>query len=113
MHEISLCESMRELIEEQAQIHGETRIARVRLEIGSFAGVEKQALIFAFDVVMRGSVADGAKLEIIDLPGRAKCIDCNAEVDLEERLSPCPLCRGFQLVVTGGTEIRIKDLETA
>jgi Zn finger protein HypA/HybF involved in hydrogenase expression len=45
------------------------RITRVRVEIGRFAGVEKPALEFAWDVVMRGSKAEGAELIMLDLPG--------------------------------------------
>lgn len=111
MHEMSLCEGIRQVIEGQAEAHGFSRVAVVRLEIGRFAGVERAALDFAFDVVMRGGVADGARLEIIDQPGRATCFDCAAEVDLDDRLAPCPRCGGGRLLPVGGDEMRIKDLE--
>ena len=113
MHEMSLCEGMRQVIEDQARAHNVTRISRVRVEIGSFAGVETKALHFAFDVVMRGSVAEGAELVTLHLPGRAKCYDCMKEVEIEERLDPCPDCGGGKLMPQGGDEMRIKDLEVA
>ena len=113
MHEMSLCEGIRDVVEENARSHDVKRISRVRLEIGRFAGVEKPALAFAFDVVMRGSVAEGATLEMIDLPGRAMCFDCGHEVEIEDRLEPCPECGGGKLMPTGGDEMRIKDLEAA
>jgi hydrogenase nickel incorporation protein HypA/HybF len=113
MHEMSLCEGIRSLIETTAKVHGVRRVSRVRVEIGRFAGVEKQALAFAFDVVMKGSVAQDAALEMIDLPGRALCLDCGGEAELADRLDPCPLCGGAKLVPTGGTEMRVKDLEAA
>jgi [NiFe] hydrogenase assembly HybE family chaperone len=62
MHEMSLVEGMREILENQARAHAVDRITRVRVEIGRFAGVEKPALEFAWDVVMRGSKAEGAEL---------------------------------------------------
>ena len=113
MHEMSLCEGMRRVIEEQAQHHGVTRIKRVRVEIGRFAGVETDALHFAWDVVMRGSVAEGAELVTLDLPGRALCYDCMKEVEISNRLDPCPTCGGGKLMPQGGDEMRIKDLEVA
>ena len=113
MHEMSLCEGMREVLEDQARQHALSRITRVRVEIGRFSCVEKTALAFAFDEVMRGSVAEGATLEMLDLPGRATCLDCNAEVALEDRLSPCPLCGGGRLMPVAGDEMRIKNLEAA
>lgn len=111
MHEMSLAEGIRSVIEDQARAHGFSAVSVVRMEIGRFAGVEKPALDFAFDVVMRGSVAEGARLEMIDLPGRALCYDCAEVVEIEDRLSPCPICGGGKLLPQGGDEMRIKDME--
>ncbi|WP_108258095.1 hydrogenase maturation nickel metallochaperone HypA [Mangrovicoccus ximenensis] len=113
MHEMSLCEGIREVIEDQARRHAIGEVRRVRVELGKFAGVEKPALEFAFEVVMRGTVAEGAALEMIDLPGRAMCFDCMAEVEIAKRLDPCPECGGGKLMPVGGDEMRIKDLEVA
>lgn len=111
MHEMSLCEGIRQVIEDQARAHTINVVKCVRLEIGRFSGVEKPALEFAFDVVMRGSVAEGARLEMLDLPGRAMCYDCVKEVEIAHRLDPCPDCGGGKLMPVGGDEMRIKDLE--
>lgn len=111
MHEMSLCEGIRQVIEDQAVQHTLTRVKRVRVEIGRFAGVEKPALEFAFEVVMRGSIAEGAELIMLDLPGRAMCYDCAQEVEIDDRLAPCPNCGGGRLMPMGGDEMRIKDLE--
>lgn len=113
MHEMSLCEGIRGVVEDQAARHGFARVTRLRLEIGRFAGVEKQALGFAFDVVMRGSPAEGAVLEMIDLPGRAACYDCGETVEIADRLSPCPLCGSGRLMPVAGDEMRIRDMEVA
>ena len=113
MHEMSLCEGIREIVESAARRHGADRIARVRVEIGRFAGVEKPALAFAFDVVMRGSVAEGAALEMIDLPGTAHCYDCGGTVEIGNRLDPCPDCGGGRLMPVSGDEMRIRDMEIA
>ncbi|MBW4984965.1 hydrogenase maturation nickel metallochaperone HypA [Mameliella sp. CS4] len=113
MHEMSLCEGIRRVIEDQARKHNVARIRRVRVEIGRFAGVETGALHFAFDVVMRGSVAEGAELVTLELPGRAMCYDCMKEVEIMDRLDPCPTCGGGKLMPQGGDEMRIKDLEVA
>jgi hydrogenase nickel incorporation protein HypA/HybF len=111
MHEMSLCEGIRGVIEDQARAHSFARVTKLRLEIGRFAGVEKAALAFAFDVVMRGSPAEGAALEMDDLPGRALCYDCGQDVCLDDRFAPCPLCGGGRLMPSGGDEMRIKDME--
>jgi hydrogenase nickel incorporation protein HypA/HybF len=111
MHEMSLAEGIRSIVLDQARAHGFARVTVMRLEIGRFAGVEKPALEFAFDVVMRGSPAQGARLEMIDLPGRAMCYDCLKPVEIDDRLAPCPLCGGGRLLPEGGDEMRIRDME--
>lgn len=111
MHEMSLVEGIRTLIQDQARAHAFARVTVLRLEIGRFAGVEKPALEFAFDVVMRGSPAEGARLELIDLPGRAMCYDCMKAVEIVGRFDPCPLCGGGKLIPNGGDEMRIKNME--
>lgn len=111
MHEMSLAEGIRTLIQDQARLHAFTRVTVLRLEIGRFAGVEKPALEFALDVVLRGSPAEGARIEMLDLPGKALCYDCATLVELAHRLDPCPLCGGGKLIAQGGDEMRIKDME--
>ena len=111
MHEMSLAEGIRSIVTDHARTHGFARVTVLRLEIGRFAGVEKRALAFAFDVVMRGSPAEGARLEMLDLPGQALCYDCMRTVEIADRLDPCPLCGGGKLIPQGGDEMRIKDME--
>jgi len=111
MHEMSLAEGIRSIITDHARSHGFARVTVLRLEIGRFAGVEKPALEFALDVVLRGSPAEGARVEMRDLPGQALCYDCMKPVEIADRLDPCPLCGGGRLIPQGGDEMRIKDME--
>ena len=111
MHEMSLCESILRVLEEQAQVQHYHRVKRVRLEIGGLSGVELEAMRFGFDVVVKDSLASGAKLEIIEIPGTAWCLHCARTVPVKQRFDACPGCGGYQLQVTGGDEMRIKELE--
>ena len=111
MHEMSLCESIIGIIEDEAQKQGFKKVTRVRLEIGALSGVELEAMRFSFDAVTRDSVADRAELEIIELPGTAWCLPCGGPVEVKQRFDACPTCGSFQIQVTGGDEMRIKDLE--
>ena len=110
MHEMSIAESVLGIVEESARREGFGRVKEVRLEIGRLAAVEVEALRFCFDAVVRGSVAEGARLEIDETPGSAWCFGCSASVPVSVRGDPCPACGGFQLQVNGGTEMRVKEL---
>jgi hydrogenase nickel incorporation protein HypA/HybF len=111
MHEMSICESVVQVLEEQAAAQQFARVKLVRLEVGPFSGVELEALRFCFDAVTRGTLAEGAALEIVTPPAAAWCLPCGKAVAIKERHDECPECGGFQLQITGGTELRIKELE--
>ena len=111
MHEMSLCESMLQILEQQAKAQQYQRVKTVWLEIGALSGVETEALHFCFSVVMQGSLAEGALLEIIEEPGQAWCLPCGINVPVEQLYDPCPHCGNPQLQVNGGDQMRIKELE--
>jgi len=111
MHEMSLCEGVLHILEEHAVSQGFRRVKTVWLEIGALSGVEPEAMRFGFDVVMKGTLADGAVLEIIHLPGTAWCMQCGKSVPVKARFDACPDCGSYQLQVTAGDEMRIKELE--
>ena len=111
MHEMALCESIVQILEQEALRQDFSQVKTVWLEIGPLAGVELEALRFSFDAVARGTVAGQARLEIIETEGRAWCLACAKTVPVSQRFDPCPDCGSYQVQVTGGEEMRIKELE--
>lgn len=111
MHEMALAEGVREIVDEAARSGGARRVAAVRLEIGRLAQVEVDALRFAFDVVKRGSLADSARLEIVESEGSAWCMRCSETVAIAGLGEPCPKCAHYQLQVTGGDRMRVLEIE--
>jgi len=108
VHEVSLVESVLELIEDSARREGFSKVKKVVLEIGQLANVEPEAMMFCFDIVTRGSIAEGAQLEMQPTPGLAWCTACHNSVEIASRDMHCPRCGGYALQVTGGTEMRVK-----
>lgn len=111
MHEMSLCEGVLEILEDYARSQGFARVRVVWLEIGVLSGVEPEAMRFCFDAVMRNTLADQARLEISEVPGEAWCMQCSKAVRIEQRFDACPDCGSYQLQVSGGEEMKIKELE--
>ena len=111
MHEMALAESVIEIVERAARQHAAAAVRAVRLEIGRLSHVEPDALRFAFDVVKRNGVAHGARLEILATEGTAWCMQCCDTVTLARLGDACPRCGSYQLQVTAGDELRVKDIE--
>jgi hydrogenase nickel incorporation protein HypA/HybF len=113
MHEMSLCEGVMQVIEDNAKTQNFASVKAVWLEIGALSGVEVSALSFCFDVVCKGSIAHNATLHIIELPAQAWCMQCAQIITIKQRYDACPHCNGHQLQVTSGDEMRIKEMEVA
>jgi hydrogenase nickel incorporation protein HypA/HybF len=110
MHELSLLENVREILENHAVSQNFTRVTKVTLEIGKLSSVEPDALRFGFDVVMKDSLADNAELIISELNGLGLCQHCGLQVELETLYDPCPHCGSPLVKITQGAEMKIKDL---
>jgi len=111
MHEISICEGILSILEDNAKTQGYNKVKTVWLEIGELAGIEIEALRFGFDVVTQHSIAKDSRLEIITIPGVAWCMSCAKNVNVNQKFQACPDCGSYQLQITGGDQMRIKELE--
>ncbi len=110
MHELALVENLREIIEAEAERQGFRRVKIVRLAVGQLSCVAPEALEFCFDAVMAGSLADGARLELLLVPGRGHCRRCGQHVAMAELYDLCPVCL-VPLTVAEGLEVRLEELE--
>lgn len=111
MHEMSLCEGIIQIVEEQAKAQNFTKVSRVCLEIGALAGIEIDALTFCFEVVCRNTIAEHSTLDITQIPAQAWCLQCAKSIEVQERYSACNHCGSYQLQVTDGDQMTIKQLE--
>mgnify|MGYP006265750527 FL=1 len=111
MHELSLMASLRDLALEQARVHGACRIAAITLRIGSLAGVEPDALRFAHEVVMTGTAAEGARLQIEMVPALFECEPCQVAFAAEAGDCFCPVCGTPSRQLIQGRELQLASLE--
>ncbi|WP_445219999.1 hydrogenase maturation nickel metallochaperone HypA [Bradyrhizobium sp. Pa8] len=111
MHEMALCEGIICIVEEEARKRRFSRVKVICLEIGALSHVAPEAMMFCFEAVAARTIARGARLEIIERRGIAWCLACSQSVEIAQRCKPCPFCGSYQLQVTGGKEMRLKELE--
>lgn len=112
MHEVGIMEAALGAVLNQARAHGARSVQRIVLRIGSLAGVEPEALRFAFDVVTRDTIAAGAELQILDVPARAYCGACAAEFYAEGgAIFSCPRCGRLSGEIRQGRELELTRIE--
>ncbi len=111
MHEMSLMENVRQIIEDAAAEQQFSRVKTIWLELGELSCAEPEAMRFCFDVVMQHSIAQQARLEIVRTPGSGWCANCSRTVTISALYEPCPACGNHAINITGGDAMRVRELE--
>lgn len=110
MHELSLTQSILNIIEDYAQKHRFKKVNAVKLSFGQLSCIEPKSLEFAFEVQSVGTKAQGASLEFDILPVVIYCISCGKEIEVNTYTAVCPQCNGAEVVLAGGTQ-KLKIVE--
>ncbi len=109
MHEFSVMSQIVDSILEEAKKRDAKRIEQVDLEIGDYTMLGQEQMRFAFDVLAKDTILEGAKLNITTRPGKVKC-SCGYEgspsvsEDSPHKVVPileCPKCGGAAKIVEG------------
>lgn len=111
MHELAITQALVNLALEEAAARQAEGIAALGVAIGALSHVDPEAVRFAFEAVVAGTPAAGARLQIDRPPGTAWCLDCSDEVTIARQGDSCPRCQGARLMVTGGDDLRLMWLE--
>ena len=69
MHELSIALSIIDIAEQELSRHDGQRVHAIRIRIGSYAGVAKEALDFSFGLACQGTAAEGSRLIVEDAEG--------------------------------------------
>lgn len=108
MHELAIAQGVVDAVVERL---GDARVAVVHLTIGRVSGVDPDAIRFCFDLVAAGTGLAGARLQVGEPPGEARCRACGAEFAVEDLVLLCgcgsadvELLRGGELLV-GAVEL--------
>ncbi|KAF3889410.1 MULTISPECIES: hydrogenase maturation nickel metallochaperone HypA [Nostocales] len=107
MHELGITQNIVAIVSEHAQ---GKKVQRVLLEIGKLSAIMPDAVRFCFDVCTQGTILEGAKLEIVEPAGLARCCQCGSEIPLAKPFGNCQ-CGSTHLDVIAGTELKIKEIE--
>lgn len=113
MHETALALSILDIVVNKCAEVGGRVVDSVRVRIGLAAGVQPDALQFAFDAIKATTVAEKASLVIERVPVGGSCSECKKDftVDDAQYVFSCPLCGSKFFEVTSGREMEIVDME--
>jgi hydrogenase nickel incorporation protein HypA/HybF len=111
MHEIAIAMSIIEIAEEKAREQNSQCIRVVKIRLGQFTTIVREALEFAFEVARQGTMAEYARLEIEAVPTVVECVLCGGvTAPVRSVCLICPQC-GLPLQIVSGEELQVDYIE--
>ncbi|MFM7170969.1 MAG: hydrogenase maturation nickel metallochaperone HypA [Cyanobium sp.] len=111
IHELSLMMALGERVLEAAALEQAERVVAIHLRVGRLAGVDVIALRTAAEVVLEGTLADGAHLAIEEVPPAWWCVPCQEEFTALNDLGRCPRCGHFSQQLLRGRDLSLHALD--
>jgi hydrogenase nickel incorporation protein HypA/HybF len=113
LHEMSIAQSILNLVREEAGSAGLARVEEVRLRIGGMSGVVPDSLSFCWALMTEGEEAgpaQGAALSYELIPVSAHCQECGEDFQVENYAFACPSCGSAKVTVTDGRELTLSSI---
>src|SRR3974390_863539 len=79
MHELGIATSILECVQAEAQRHPDGRITKVGVKIGELSGVDRDALQFGFEVLVKDTEWEPLVLDLEFIPRMQRCSKCAYE----------------------------------
>jgi hydrogenase nickel incorporation protein HypA/HybF len=111
MHELSIAMGIVKIAEAEARKAGASAVEVIELEIGTLAGIELESLDFVWPLAVRETVLEKAEKRVQVVQGRARCLDCDTEYEMDHYYDPCPHCSSNLKAILQGKELRVRALE--
>jgi hydrogenase nickel incorporation protein HypA/HybF len=114
MHELSIAIGIIDGVLEESARRGGLSVEAVRVRVGRMSGVDKDALLFAYQVARQDTPLASSRLEIEDVNVVIFCPACEQERGAEPSSGAfCPQCGELASRVVQGDELEITALEIA
>lgn len=104
MHEVGIARSVIDAA--ISALPAGATLSGVTVAIGPMSGVVADSLQFGFEVASKGTTAEGAELEIVEVPLELRCPTCEIDFEVEDvALVRCPLCDGPADILSGNATL--------
>lgn len=111
MHELAITESVIKIAEDEATKNSLGSVTAINIVIGELTNIVDDSIQFYFDLIAKGTMAEGAVLGFKRIPAAVLCDQC------EERFEPgdeqdynCPKCGQFAFNIVAGNEFFIESI---
>ncbi len=112
MHELPVTQGMLAVVLEAAEKAGNRRVLAIDVVIGDLTSIVDDSVQFYFDILSKGTLAEGAQLRFRREPATATCAECGHAFEVRPPLVvECPRCGSPFIRISGGTEFYVESIE--
>lgn len=111
MHELAVTEGILKVVREHAERAEASRIIAIDLVIGDLSGFVADSIQFYFDILARGTVAEGAQLRFQRVKTRFRCWTCGDEFTAKGEDWRCPQCQSMAGKAVAGKEFYVESID--
>jgi hydrogenase nickel incorporation protein HypA/HybF len=111
MHELSITESILEISLRHANKANATHISNLYLVIGQLASIVDDSVQFYWDIISKGTIAEGAMLHFRRVPATLACMECNHQYTPGKNGYSCPNCKSEHVKVISGEEFFMEAID--
>jgi len=111
MHEMSIAQSLLDVIKEEMRKNNATVLKSALVHIGQLSAIVPESLSFCFEVMTSGTELEGAKLNMKIIPLTGNCRKCGQTFEIENYAFECPFCDSKDIETLSGQELSIVEME--
>ena len=113
MHELSIAQSIIEIVEQHVKLEDLPLVREVKVKIGEMAGVVPDSLEFCFTAIIVDTALQNSTMSIEFVPYVVRCNGCHEDFRSAYGIVQCPKCEGSETTVLSGTELYVAEIEMA
>lgn len=110
MHEFGVAAGVLDAVEARA---AGRRVSGLRLHVGALQRLDRAVFDQAFALVAHGGVADGARVEVVEVAVDVRCRDCGHHTVSGELVTSCAGCPGHDLELVAGDDLTLESITLA
>jgi hydrogenase nickel incorporation protein HypA/HybF len=110
MHELSLALEVVDLASREAEKNRIATILEIMIEVGNLSGVEADAFEMVLGWVAKDTILENTDKQVIRIPGKGLCANCDLEFEMKQILDTCPECNSYPVEIRGGREFRVVSI---
>jgi hydrogenase nickel incorporation protein HypA/HybF len=111
MHEYSVTMGLIKMVVEEGKKAGASSIKEIRLVIGDLSTIIDDSVQMYFDILSKGTIAEGAKLIFKRIQAEFVCTSCGHTYVKPAHGFDCPICGGLGRPTGVGKEFYVESME--